>query len=80
MAQSSCLLALGMTLPLSQSCASQMWSQGPICLEIVLVSPAWKLAERCLIQEVFDHRELEVLEPCTWEEAAEARDHAFLGE
>ena len=58
----------------------QMWSQGSVCFEIVLVPPAWKLAERCLVQEVFDHRELEVLEPLTWEEAAEASDNALLGE
>ena len=80
MTQSSCLLAFGMALSLSQSCAGQMWSQGSVCLEIVLVPPAWKLAERCLVQEVLDHRELEVLEPRTWEEATEASDNALLGE
>ena len=80
MTQSSCLLAFGMALSLPQSCAGQMWSQESVCFEIMLVPPAWKLAERCLVQEVFDHRELEVLEPLTWEEAAEASDNALLGE
>ena len=75
MTQSSCLLAFGMALSLPQSCAGQ----GSVCFEIMLVPPAWKLAERCLVQEVFDHRELEV-EPLTWEEAAEASDNALLGE